>query len=83
MQKTKEVILNISSIDGAIMMDENCISYGVGLIVDGEAIVKGDVSRGARYNSIYNYIHIKKREDKRYLAIVVSEDGMVDVLHTI
>lgn len=48
----KEVILNISSIDGVIMMDENCISCGVGLIVDGE-------------------------------AIVVSEDGMVDVLHTV
>lgn len=35
-------------------IDGECIAFGV--IVDGIACEKGNAGRGARYNSIYNYI---------------------------
>ena len=46
-------------------------------ILDGLATEKGDSSRGSRYNSAVRYV-----ESSRYacLAIVVSEDGLIDLL---
>lgn len=78
----ESVIEHITSIDGAFIIDLNCICYGIGMIVDGEAIVQGDSSRGARYNSIYNYIVQKYIQDLTYMAVIISEDGMVDIIST-
>ena len=59
----------IAAVDGAVLVDFSGICYGFGVILDGDAKVKGDVSRGARYNSARNYVAGKNR-----CAVVVSED---------
>lgn len=73
----EDQLLSITDIDGALFMslDGKCLAIGV--IVDGEVTVKGDPGRGARYNSIYNYVH--QQEKGNYIGIVISEDGMIDV----
>jgi len=68
----------LSSIDGAIFIDDKGVCFGFGLIVDGQAIETGDPKRGSRYNSAKNYIASIRHEGKS-LAIVRSEDGYIDV----
>lgn len=75
-----EVITKITSIDGAIFIDLNGICYGIGMIVDGEAIIPGDPGRGSRYNSANNYVEIKKNQGYRCIACVISEDKTLDIL---
>jgi DNA integrity scanning protein DisA with diadenylate cyclase activity len=67
----------ITSIDGAVMLDPDGYCYSIGVILDGKASGHGDGARGARYNSAIRYV-----ESSPYpcLAVVVSEDGLVDVL---
>lgn len=74
----QEKILSVTEIDGALFMDLNgkCTAFGV--IVDGKASKRGNSGRGARYNSVYNYIH-QKEEDKVYVALIFSEDGGVKI----
>lgn len=75
--------IGLTNIDGALLLDENGICYAIGIIVDGKVIKKGENGRGARYNSIDNYICWLKREmypESSPIGIVVSEDGMVDVI---
>lgn len=91
---SKDKILQISKIDGAMLIDPNCICYALGVILDGfvEPTFKGDPGRGARYNSAKLYIHnikssmamnvinIYTREyAKHAMAVVISEDGYIDV----
>ncbi len=64
----------IAAVDGAVLVDFSGICYGFGVILDGNAKVEGDVSRGARYNSALNYVAGKAR-----YAVVVSEDKENDI----
>lgn len=66
-----------SSIDGAVLINTNGICFAIGVILDGLATQKGDPSRGARFNSAVRYIYTRK---KACMAIVVSEDGGVDLI---
>ena len=72
----KEQILGITGIDGALFIDceGNCLAIGV--IVDGKVVIKGNIGRGARYNSIANYIKLKPG----CVGIIISEDVMVDII---
>ncbi len=67
----------VTSIDGAVLLDPEGYCYSIGVILDGRASGRGDGTRGARYNSALRYV-----ESSAYpcLAVVVSEDGMVDVI---
>lgn len=78
--KNFEFIPHITSIDGAVFMDSNCNCVAIGIIVDGISVTKGDSSRGARYNSIYNYIALKSIENIACLGIIISEDGMTNIV---
>lgn len=78
----KSLVEHITSIDGAVIIDSDGYCYGIGMIVDGEAVVQGDNSRGARYNSIYNYIVQKHIQGDYYVAAIISEDGMIDIIST-
>lgn len=51
-----------------------CLAMGV--LVDGVAEIEGKVERGARYNSIANYV----LQRDGYIGIIVSEDRMIDVV---
>ena len=78
MNWNEEQILSLTCIDGALFMDldGNCFAFSV--LLDGKAEIKGDVGRGARYNSVVNYIKQKKRG--KYIGIIVSEDGMINIV---
>ena len=67
----------VTAIDGAVLLDPEGYCYSIGVILDGTASGRGDGSRGARYNSAMRYV-----ESSRYpcLAVVVNEDGLVNVL---
>ena len=76
--KKTNIIMNISSINGALIMDTNCNCYGIGIILDGNAVSKGNMARGARFNSAINYVENKKLEGKNVLAVIISEDKTID-----
>jgi DNA integrity scanning protein DisA with diadenylate cyclase activity len=75
-QLTPGVMRMVTAIDGAVMIDPNATCYAIGVILDGGASQKGDAARGARYNSAIRYVEGKDRS----LAIVVSEDGSIDLI---
>lgn len=77
------LLLQLSSIDGALLVDLEAKCWACGVILDGNAIVRGDMARGSRFNSTNNYIHnlLGIYPNSPLLAIVVSEDGMVDLLY--
>jgi hypothetical protein len=77
---TKATIAAASSIDGALMLDIQGRCHGVGLILDGEAGPNEDPARGARYNSVIRYLRRYGQHQIPCLAVVVSEDGMINVL---
>lgn len=72
----EEQILAVSGIDGAMFIDHCGKCLAIGVIVDGEAVEPGNVGRGARYNSIVNYMKLHQG----CVGIVISEDGMIDVI---
>jgi DNA integrity scanning protein DisA with diadenylate cyclase activity len=69
--------LDLTNIDGSILLDSFGKCYGLGVILDGEASEKCDISRGARYNSAIRYS--EKMKMKKILIVVISEDGMIDI----
>ncbi len=74
---TAKLLRNLTSIDGAVLLDPKGICYALGVILDGKATDHGSSARGARYNSAIRYIHSSKYAA---LAVVVSEDGGVDFI---
>jgi hypothetical protein len=64
----------VTGIDGAVLMDTSGACHAIGVILDGLASPKGTASRGARYNSAVRYVYSRAN----CLAIVISEDGMID-----
>ena len=74
---TTENLLQFSNIDGAIIIDIDRRCHAVGVILDGVASGRGVSSRGARFNSAVRYIDSL---DIPSIAVVVSEDGMVDIV---
>lgn len=77
-----EVALMLSSIDGALIIDEKCMCYGIGMIVDGKACTRGNPSRGSRYNSANNYVESMINEKHYCTGYVISEDGTLDIITT-
>ena len=75
-QLRPEIMRMVTAIDGAVMIDPNATCYAIGVILDGVASQKGNAARGARYNSAIRYVE----EKDRVLAIVVSEDGSIDLI---
>jgi hypothetical protein len=74
---TDKQLPSVSSIDGAVMLDEKGMCHGLGVILDGHATELGTSARGARYNSAIRYV----QERPKAVALVVSEDGMVNVVN--
>lgn len=75
----KKLLASITSIDGAFFVDTDFFCYGVGLILDGIAVMQGLSSRGSRYNSAKCYIDNKEAE--KYVSIVISEDETTDIIY--
>ena len=66
----------MSSIDGAFMIDPYGKCSGIGLIIATPNAGQGTPERGARYNSAVNYVE----NNKKSIVVVISEDGMIDIL---
>lgn len=79
----EDLILGLSSIDGALIADYDGKIHAIGAILDGEAVVKANAARGARFNSLQNYVNWLVRDkicgSKDCFAAILSEDGTVDV----
>ena len=71
----------ITAIDGAVLMDTDCVCGCIGAILDGDLVTKGALARGSRYNSARNYIMRRCEFDEHFLAVVMSEDGTVDAIN--
>ncbi|MFO0675731.1 MAG: diadenylate cyclase [Polyangiaceae bacterium] len=72
---TSDVALRTTEIDGAVLLDTSGVCHAIGVILDGQASSKGTPSRGARFNSAVRYVNDRPGR----LAVVVSEDGHVDL----
>jgi len=70
-------IRHVTAIDGALLVDKAGKCYAIGVILDGKASPKGTPSRGARYNSAIRYVDSSALP---VFAVVISEDGTVDLL---
>lgn len=79
-ERDRKLLLSLSAIDGAIILDQKGFVWGFGIIVDGEASVKGTPHRGARYNSANNYVACCEQKGIPCAALVISEDRSLDVL---
>ncbi len=73
------IIPQITSIDGSVLLDRDCVCHAIGVILDGLATDKGDSSRGARYNSAVRYYEHFGRQHST-IIIIVSEDGMINLI---
>lgn len=74
-------IRSITSIDGALILDKKLDCHSVGTLLDGPS-VRGNISRGARYNSALSYVHWQNKEKKEdVMAIVISEDKMINIIY--
>ncbi|WP_316830171.1 DNA integrity scanning protein DisA nucleotide-binding domain protein [Pedobacter aquatilis] len=76
---TKNAVQQVTSIDGAILLDTQCFCYGIGVILDGIASNYGDSSRGARFNSAVRYYEFMQQKTG-IVIVVISEDGMINLI---
>lgn len=76
---TPELLGHLTGIDGAVLVDANGYCHAIGAILDGQASAHGDPGRGARFNSAIRYVQSAEERGISTMAIVVSEDGGVDV----
>jgi len=74
---TPELFGQVSSIDGAILLDPQGVCHAVGVILDGPARPECTPARGSRYNSAIRYV---RSSDAPRLAVVVSDDRTIDVI---
>jgi len=78
---TEQDIPMLTAIDGAILISPECVCYAIGVILDGLASEKGSSARGSRFNSAIRYVETSKKQfGYQCLAIVVSEDGTIDLI---
>lgn len=77
---TSELLAHLTCIDGAVLIDVKGYCHALGVILDGEATPEGDPARGARFNSAIRYVHSSTARAIPTLAVVVSEDGGVDLV---
>lgn len=80
LETNREIIASLTAIDGALMIDTDCICYCIGAILDGDLASKGSMARGARFNSTLTYVRRQAQLGRNFVGIVMSEDGTVDAV---
>ena len=71
---------SLAAVDGALIVDVDGRCHAFGIILDGESDGEGDPARGSRYNSAVRYC---RSLDSPSIAVIVSEDGSVDLVPTL
>lgn len=77
---TPTLLGHLTGIDGAVLLDTDGYCHAIGAILDGQATPEGDPARGARFNSAVRYLRSLTDRQIPALAVVVSEDGGVDLI---
>lgn len=72
-----ELILQLTKIDGATLVDENGDCHAIGVILDGKANGTGEAARGSRYNNASRYLD---GAPPPAVVVVYSADGSIDIL---
>lgn len=74
-------IKHLTAIDGALYCDTDANCHAIGVILDGLSQEHlGDASRGARFNSAYKYLEKLKIDKAPCVIVIISEDGMVNLI---
>jgi hypothetical protein len=73
-------ILALTSVDGALLADPQGVVHAFSVILDGLASARGNPARGARFNATLRYVDSCTTP---CMAIVVSEDGAVNLVSTV
>jgi DisA bacterial checkpoint controller nucleotide-binding len=76
-QLSPQLLRQATSIDGAVLFGPDGTCHALGVILDGTASHLGDRARGARFNSALRYL---TNPAAATMIVLVSEDGMIDVL---
>lgn len=71
------LVKQVTTIDGAVLVDPHGVLAAIGVILDGTATPEGDRSRGARFNSAVRYLSSAPHAT---MIMLMSEDGMIDLL---
>lgn len=74
---TPELVARLIRIDGAVFIDPSGVVHSFGAVVDGDALSEGEPARGSRFNAAHRYT---KNRFGECIGVVISVDGMVDVL---
>lgn len=78
-----ELLRGITAIDGAVFCNFDAQCKAIGVIVDGETVKQGNPGRGAKYNSLTNYVkwlnRDKRKANVKCMAVVMSEDGPLNI----
>ena len=78
---SREVVRTITAIDGAVLLSPDGTCHAIGVILDGLSTASGNPMRGSRYNSAVRYVETSRRQFGYVAyAVVVSEDGMIDLI---
>lgn len=70
-----DIVVQLASIDGSILVDVDGYCHAIGVILDGVACDKVVTARGARYNSAVKYVEQQLSKHVDCVAFVMSEDG--------
>ncbi len=71
------LILRLTAMDGAILLDPQGRCHAVGVIADGRAAGQGDPSRGSRFNNAIRYLD---SGGPPAIIVTFSTDGVIDIL---
>ena len=74
---TPDLFVQVSSIDGAVIVDPQGFCHAIGVILDGPVRRGCTPSRGSRYNSALRYVG---SDSTLRLAVVVSDDQTLDII---
>jgi DNA integrity scanning protein DisA with diadenylate cyclase activity len=74
---TETQLRHMAAIDGALLFSPRGDCRAIGVILDGRACREENRARGSRFNSAVRYVNSAV---ERCFAVVVSEDGTVDVV---
>jgi hypothetical protein len=72
-----ELLRQITSMDGGVLVDIQGYCHAIGVILDGQACGGEDPSRGSRFNNAVRYL---KSNAPPAIVVVYSADGSIDIL---
>jgi hypothetical protein len=86
LKDNSNLLTQLTSMDGGLLLDKQGQCHAIGIILDGEAIPyeqysrKEDPNRGSRYNNAVRYV--LKEEVQPAVVLVRSVDGGITILKT-